>query len=281
MSRAVAVITCVFIAVMVVGYVHHRFNQGSAKESKIPISSDGSHVSQFVIRGVNFVVVDAVLRSFPYYTPLNHIDQRVADIRVPVFAISQKEITFRQYWEFCVAEGLPRYYGLASLVDNLVNNSILLDRPVVGVSWDAARRYANWLGGDLPTEDQWYASLVGDSYPDAVMSMVRKKMDSLKPGYTEAMDGLFPRSADNDVSSVGVFGLLSGVSEWILAPWGENGSDGTACRVRPFCGANARGIGGWLIASGSVQWARSTPASSMGEFTESVPVGIRVALRDK
>lgn len=78
-----------------------------------------------------------------------------------LFAIAVTEVTFAQ-WDTCVADG-----GCANVSDNGWGRG---RRPVINVSWDAARGYAEWLSAktgfaySLPSEAQWeYAARAGDT----------------------------------------------------------------------------------------------------------------------
>lgn len=78
-----------------------------------------------------------------------------------LFAIGVTEVTFAQ-WDACVADG-----ACANVSDNGWGRG---RRPVINVSWDAARGYAEWLSAktgfsySLPSEAQWeYAARAGNT----------------------------------------------------------------------------------------------------------------------
>jgi formylglycine-generating enzyme required for sulfatase activity len=78
-----------------------------------------------------------------------------------LFAIGVTEVTFAD-WDACVADG-----GCANVSDNGWGRG---RRPVINVSWDAARGYAEWLSAktgftySLPSEAQWeYAARAGST----------------------------------------------------------------------------------------------------------------------
>ncbi len=78
-----------------------------------------------------------------------------------LFSIAVTEVTFAE-WDACVADG-----GCETVSDNGWGRG---RRPVINVSWDAARGYAEWLSATtgfsytLPSEAQWeYAARGGDT----------------------------------------------------------------------------------------------------------------------
>jgi len=75
-------------------------------------------------------------------------------VTVADFAIKKTEVTVAEY-EACVSAGACRPVDKPRPV---------LDRsqPVVGVFWDAAQTYCEWIGGRLPTDHEWeYAARSG------------------------------------------------------------------------------------------------------------------------
>ncbi len=76
--------------------------------------------------------------------------------------LDQTEVSNAQYGR-CVAAGVCR---TASLSD--ITGYKQADFPVVGVSWEDANAYCNWVGAQLPSEAQWeYAARgpAGSTYP--------------------------------------------------------------------------------------------------------------------
>ena len=75
--------------------------------------------------------------------------------------IYQTEVTNSMY-AFCVSVGAcaPPAQELGAPV---YDNPIYANYPIVGVSWDMAANYCNWIGGSLPTEAQWEKAARGSA----------------------------------------------------------------------------------------------------------------------
>jgi formylglycine-generating enzyme required for sulfatase activity len=73
-------------------------------------------------------------------------------VNLPAFYIDKYEVTNAQYKEFCDATG--RSYPL----NPSWNKNYFLERPnapVLGVSFNDAKAFAEWTGKRLPTEEEW------------------------------------------------------------------------------------------------------------------------------
>jgi hypothetical protein len=75
----------------------------------------------------------------------------------PGFWIDKYEVTNSQY-QLCVNAGVCRPSLYAN--DNRFNGA---NHPVVGVSWHDAAAYATWVGGALPTEEEWEYAAAGEA----------------------------------------------------------------------------------------------------------------------
>ncbi len=93
----------------------------------------------------------------------------------------------------------------------------LEDHPVVQISWNDAKKYCQWAGGDLPTEAQWEKTARGDdqrTYPWGNESPSTARLNfRLEVGGTTEV-GKYPSGA----SPYGALDMAGNVWEWV-ADW--------------------------------------------------------------
>jgi formylglycine-generating enzyme required for sulfatase activity len=92
--------------------------------------------------------------------------------------------------------------------------SALPDRPVVNVSWFAARAYAQWKGRRLPTTDEWeYAALASATHPDGRADASHTR--TLLAWYARPRPDVLPRAGSGTPNYWGVRDLHGVVWEWV------------------------------------------------------------------
>ena len=135
----------------------------------------------------------------------------VHEVSMDSFYIDKYEVTNEQYHAFCQARSheLPELWGM----DEFRCGPDFPDHPVVGVSWQDAKDYAEWCGKRLPTEAEWEVAarggLVGRDYPNG------KPLDPETANYAGAdrrgtmAVGSFP------ANGFGLHDMSGNVVEWV------------------------------------------------------------------
>ncbi|MBU1910241.1 MAG: SUMF1/EgtB/PvdO family nonheme iron enzyme, partial [Verrucomicrobia bacterium] len=97
-------------------------------------------------------------------------------IELGTYWIGESEVTVEQYTEFLIENGNQTEAGvtwvnmgpavkLGMVEGQFMPDPGFEDHPVVEVSWYGARAFAEWIGGDLPTEAQWEKAVKGGRDP--------------------------------------------------------------------------------------------------------------------
>jgi len=133
-------------------------------------------------------------------------------VQLDPFYIDIHEVTNAEYARFCEAtqHRYPEFWGM----DVFKSGTRYPDHPVIGVSCEDARRYAEWVGKRLPTEAEWeYAARGGLSdapYPDGNSldtTMARINNPFSEKGPVEVMS-----YAPN---GYGIYDMAGNVWEWV------------------------------------------------------------------
>lgn len=127
-----------------------------------------------------------------------------------LFWIDQTEVTNQQY-QACIEAGVcsENQAGYADLFYRQTH-------PVVGVNWQQAQTFCQWIGGSLPTVSQWRAAASpdgrpypwGDAGPACQRAVINDACDTDPPGTRPV--GSKPAGA----SPYGVLDLIGNVWEW-------------------------------------------------------------------
>jgi formylglycine-generating enzyme required for sulfatase activity len=140
------------------------------------------------------------------------------DVRVPTFYFGLHPVTNEEYGRFLNANPdveEPKYWG-----DRRFNQA---RQPVVGVSWDEARRFAQWAGGRLPTEAEWeYAARAGTTtrywWGDEV-----GKNNANCAGCGSQWDGKQTAPIGSfQPNPFGLYDMLGNVWEWVEDCWHDS-----------------------------------------------------------
>jgi hypothetical protein len=130
------------------------------------------------------------------------------------FWIYSTEVTNHQY-SVCVAQGrcsAPIPDDNPAYTDYEAQN-----RPVVGVTYDQAREYCNFMNGDLPTEAQWEKAARGEDARIYPWGEQAPSCDLLNFGTcVEASSDVTDRA--NGASPYGALDMAGNVYEWV-ADW--------------------------------------------------------------
>ncbi len=139
-------------------------------------------------------------------------------VTVKPFYLGRYPVTNEEYERFMKAVPKvqePEYWG-----NRQFNQA---KQPVVGVSWDDALRFAEWVGGRLPTEAEWeYAARAGSTsrywWGDEV-----GKNNANCDGCGSQWDSKQPSPVGSfQPNAFGLHDLLGNVWEWVEDCWHEN-----------------------------------------------------------
>ena len=140
----------------------------------------------------------------------------VHDVKVSEFYIGLYPVTNEEYARFLnknsdVSE--PEYWA-----DRRFNQP---KQPVVGVSWNDARRYADWSGLRFPTEAEWeYACRAGTT---TSYSSGEHVGDLEKVGwYDKNSGGKLHAVGEKEPNTFGLYDMHGNVREWVEDDWHDN-----------------------------------------------------------
>lgn len=170
----------------------------------------------FSVQKPHIMWVDIPAGTYMIGSPAGEKDREEDEIRHMVtlnaFSISQSEVTFKQYDLFCRATGrkLPEDEGWGRK-----------NRPVINVTWEDAKAFADWAGCRLPTEAEWeYAARAGTVTPfntGSCLSTSEGNFNGTKP-YSDCPKGIFKGKTvpvgTYEKNRFGLFDMHGNVFEW-------------------------------------------------------------------
>lgn len=166
------------------------------------------------------------------------------------FWIGEHPVTVKEYRAFCKATNFD--FGWKKKKPDWLWKD---DHPMVNVTWNEARAYAKWVGGDLPTQAQWEKAargLDGRTYPWGNTFDASRCTNSVKnPAQSTVPVG----SNRLGRSPYGVFDMAGNVYQWCLDWYSASLPTGAKNPVGPASGTNKvlRGGGYTAKVSGDLQ----------------------------
>ena len=189
------------------------------------------------------------------------------EANVDPFYIDMYPVTMRQYNEFIKASGRPkpRYWNDARFGG--------AEQPVIGVSWEDAQAYAQWVGKQLPTEMQWEFAARGQAnrkYPWG-----SSEPDPTRANYADnlGMTSIVGMHEDG-VTPDGIHDLAGNVYEWTQDWFLPYPAQGDLQNARETPRRSARG-GSWKTGPRTLQ---CTHRIGLFPETQDNTVGFRCVL---
>jgi formylglycine-generating enzyme len=131
------------------------------------------------------------------------------NVMINSFYMDKREVTNKQYYDFCVATNtpLPQFWG----INEFRSGADFPDYPVVGVSYFDAEKFARWSGKRLPTEAEWeYAArggMIGKNFPFG------DQIDSAEVNYGRKYKGIV-KTGSFPPNGYGLYDIAGNVWEW-------------------------------------------------------------------
>ncbi len=204
------------------------------------------------------------------------------------FYISASEITVAHY-QLCVDEGVCEDRSSLEDMNCTFKNEIMMGSedlyPMNCLTWQQARQFAQWLGGDLPSETQWeYVAKNQDSntlYPwgeqDPMCGLLNYNQCNMEP------TGICMNDFSN--TFLGVCDLLGNLSEWVLDEYHTSYLDSPSTDESPWCqNLDCSGDANFERVLRGGDWTESmtnhTRKSKAGD-TWDIYTGFRIVLKDE
>ena len=138
------------------------------------------------------------------------------DVSVGAFLIGKYQVTNDEYARYLTAN--PSAGEPSEWFNRRFNQS---RQPVVGVSWDDARAFAEWSGCRLPTEVEWeYAARAGTTEP--FLDGESEKDLDLVGWFSGNSGGVSHAVGGKAANAWGLYDVLGNVWEWVEDDWHDN-----------------------------------------------------------
>jgi formylglycine-generating enzyme required for sulfatase activity len=141
-------------------------------------------------------------------------------VALPAYYIDKYEVTNAQYKKFCDEMGAK---PPAAPADNPYWGKDYFtskpDSPVLGVTWDEAKKYAGWAGKRLPTEEEWEKAASWDPVAGQKRIWPWGNMDEASRANVGTMVAASVKQYAGDLSAYGVYGMAGNAMEWVESLW--------------------------------------------------------------
>lgn len=166
---------------------------------------------------------DMVLIKGGYFTIGGRYGERdekpPTEVTISTFLMDKYEVTVGKYSKFLNSYGLNYYDSRmpTTIIDgNFVPNEDYDKLPISYVSWDAAKKYAEFVGKSLPTEAQWeyVATKCGEINPNRLSY-------NLYYRHYEITGSFLAEVGTYNYNCLGIADLIGNVWEWCLDSYYE------------------------------------------------------------
>ena len=137
-------------------------------------------------------------------------------VKVPAFYLGQYPVTNDQYAEYLKAN--PKVKEPEFWADRDYSQA---RQPVVGVSWEDAQRYAEWVGLRLPTEAEWEYACRAGTTSRFYSGDTEKDLD--RAGwYTQNSGGKLHAVGGKEPNTFGLYDMHGNIWEWVEDDWHDS-----------------------------------------------------------
>jgi len=199
--------------------------------------------------GVELVRIPA--GSFSMGSPASEVGRRSSEgpqheVKLESFYIGRYPVTNEEYGRYLAAKPdakPPRFWGDRRFAGER--------QPVVGVTWDDARRFATWAGCRLPSEAEWeYVARAGTTEPHLTGATEDDARRFAWFGEDYSKGSTYP-VGEKEANPWGVHDMLGNVWEWVEDDWHEDyvdaPRDGSAWIGDPRADRRVVRGGSWFV----------------------------------